>query len=95
MLKAYVTSKGSSYVYADGIHGNGPRKDSGKTSPVTITARSALRVHHIGGKSLNENESETAKSDQIPAGKQPQPRVPRSIRFSDSEWACMEQIVSH
>ena len=40
---------------------------------------------------MNENESETAKSNQNPAGKQPQPRVPRSIRFSDSEWACIEK----
>ena len=40
---------------------------------------------------MNENESETAKSDQNPAGKQPLPRVPRSIRFSDSEWACIEE----
>ena len=40
---------------------------------------------------MNENESETAKSDQNPAGKPPQPRVPRSIRFSDSEWARIEK----
>ena len=40
---------------------------------------------------MNENESETAMSGQNPAGKQPQPRVPRSIRFSDSEWACIEK----
>lgn len=38
-----------------------------------------------------QNEPEPAKPGQKSAGKQVEPRAPRSIRFSDSEWAGIER----
>ena len=40
---------------------------------------------------MKEPESATTKSGHESAPKQPEPRAPRSIRFSDSEWAGIEK----
>ena len=39
---------------------------------------------------MNENEPATTKSGHESAPKRAEPRTPRSIRFSDSEWAGIE-----
>ncbi|MCY3846424.1 MAG: hypothetical protein OXH69_23110 [Acidobacteria bacterium] len=40
---------------------------------------------------MSENEAATEKSGENHAAKPSGPRVPRSIRFSDSEWASVER----
>ena len=40
---------------------------------------------------MNENEPATTKSGRESAPKRAEPRTPRSIRFSDSEWAGIEK----
>ncbi len=40
---------------------------------------------------MNENEPATTKSKRESAPKQTEPRTPRSVRFSDSEWAGIEK----
>ena len=40
---------------------------------------------------MNKNEPDTTKSRRESAPKQTEPRAPRSIRFSDSEWAGIEE----
>ena len=40
---------------------------------------------------MTENEPATTKSDENSAERSPPPRKPRSIRFSESEWAGVEE----
>ena len=40
---------------------------------------------------MNENETATTESRRESAPKQTEPRAPRSIRFSDSEWADIKK----
>ena len=40
---------------------------------------------------MTESEIKATKSDQNPAERQPEPRTPRSIRFSNSEWTGIEK----
>ena len=40
---------------------------------------------------MNENEAAALKSGETPTDKPSGPRVPRSIRFSESEWAGVEK----
>lgn len=40
---------------------------------------------------MHEYESETIKSGRKAPGKRPEPRTPRSIRFSDAEWAGVQK----
>ncbi len=43
---------------------------------------------------MSKNESKTAKPGQNAAGKHPEPRSPRSIRFSDFEWQNIENMAT-
>jgi len=44
-----------------------------------------------GGAAVTENDPDTTGSGKNPNSKPTEPRVPRSIRFSDSEWANIEK----
>ncbi len=48
-------------------------------------------VRSSGDKTMKEPESARTKSGHESAPKQTEPRAPRSIRFSDSEWADIEK----
>lgn len=82
-------------MYADGIHGIWLKRQS-RTPAVTTTEaafdrRSAPLGEGFGNRIVNEGYAETTRSDGKSTGQQAEPRTPRSIRFSDSEWAGTEK----
>ena len=40
---------------------------------------------------MNESDADIARAGRNSAGKRSEPRVPRSVRFSDSEWEHIEK----
>ena len=86
MRIAYAFFKGRSYVHADGKHRNECWKGSNHLSAVMIAAVFGSVVVTLGDQFMSESEADTARSDQNPTAKQLEPRAPRSIRFSYSEW---------
>ena len=53
-------------------------------------ALSGREVRSPGDKTMNENELAMTKAGANSAAKRTEPRAPRSIRFSDSEWSAIE-----
>ena len=90
MLREYVDSLERSYPYSESIRGR--RVSGGLFLACSYEAKlvfgSVARM--FGDKKMAENDSATNKSGGDSETKPAEPRSPRSIRFSDSEWAGIE-----
>ena len=66
------------------------RKANSRPDATVIVAVSKPEIQAFGEKTVIDHELDATKTDANSPGKRTEPRRPRSIRFSDSEWSGIE-----